>query len=73
MCRPAVAPAPSALSARQVQAMDLLVRGLRDREIGKALGISWRTAQKHVDTACAKLGGRTRPHAAVIYTRSRHA
>lgn len=69
VCRAAVAPAPRALSRRQAQAMDLLVQGKRDSEIARELGISHRTAQHHVDTACAKLGADTRPQAAVLFDR----
>ena len=47
--------------------MELLIVGKRDREIAEAIGISTRTAQKHVDSACNKMGALTRAQAAAIY------
>ena len=55
------------LTKREQEVMELLIVGKRDREIAEAIGISTRTAQKHVDSACNKMGALTRAQAAAIY------
>jgi len=57
------------LSPREKQVMDLLAQGKRDKDIAAVLGISPRTAQKHVGGACNKLGAQTRAEATAIYVR----
>ena len=47
--------------------MELLIQGKRDREIGVILGISVRTAQKHIESACNRLGALTRAQAAAMF------
>lgn len=65
----AAAPAPSAgaepsdaepLSAREVEVLRLLVRGLTNKQIGKALTISPRTVQHHSIHIYAKTGVKSR-------------
>lgn len=58
------------LTQRERQAMELLIQGKRDKEIAQSLEISPRTAQKHVDSACNKLGALTRSQAAAMYVRN---
>ena len=53
-----------ALTGREMQVLQLLRRGLKDREIAAALGISVRTAEKHVEHILRKLPARNRADAA---------
>jgi DNA-binding CsgD family transcriptional regulator len=47
---------PRGLSEREVEVVRLVAIGRSNREIGQLLGISPRTAQKHVMNVYAKLG-----------------
>jgi len=49
------APAPPALSPRELQVARLVARGLTNKEIARRLGISPRTAETHVEHILAKL------------------
>ena len=44
----------------------LLARGLQTKQIGRALGISAKTADRHVQNAYAKMGVSTRAAAALF-------
>ncbi|MEM6452100.1 MAG: LuxR C-terminal-related transcriptional regulator [Cyanobacteria bacterium P01_D01_bin.105] len=61
--REPVARAPSPLSEREQQVLELLARGLRDREIAEKLFISERTVKFHTKNTLAKLDVKTRTHA----------
>jgi DNA-binding NarL/FixJ family response regulator len=52
------------MSSREAEVLELVDRGLTDREIAEALGISPRTVGRHVGTILAKLGARNRREAA---------
>lgn len=52
------------LTPREAEAMGLLARGSSNADVAAALGISIRTAEKHVQNAFAKLGARSRSQAA---------
>jgi len=54
------------LSAREVEVLDRLQRGLSNQEIGKELFVSADTVKTHVSHLLQKLGARDRGHAAVI-------
>lgn len=56
------------LTDRQRQCLERAVLGQTSREIGKALGISSRTVDEHLATACGTLGVRTRVQAAAVIT-----
>ena len=63
------APSPSAalpdgLSAREVQILGLVARGLSNREIGEALKISEHTAANHIRSILRKTGCANRTEAA---------
>ena len=58
-------PAPG-LKPRQVAVLRLVARGLTDKEIGRALGLSPATAHYHVEEAKRALGVRTRAEAVAI-------
>jgi DNA-binding NarL/FixJ family response regulator len=57
------------LSAREVDVLRLIARGLENAEIAEALGISPRTAKNHVSKVLAKLGQPGRVQAAVYAVR----
>src|SRR5581483_3795616 len=48
------------LTSREQEVLRLLAEGMKDREIAAALGISVRTAEKHVENILRKLRARTR-------------
>ncbi len=60
-----VPPAPG-LKPRQVAVLRLVARGLTDKEIGRALGLSPATAHYHVEAAKRALGVRSRAEAVAI-------
>jgi two-component system, NarL family, response regulator LiaR len=58
------------LSARELEVLPLIVRGMGNSQIADALGISPRTAKNHVSSILAKLGLPSRVEAAVYAVRS---
>jgi DNA-binding CsgD family transcriptional regulator len=58
------APRREKVSPREADVLDLLCRGLTDRQIATRLGISPRTVDKHLEHAYVKLGVRCRVQAA---------
>jgi DNA-binding NarL/FixJ family response regulator len=60
---------PDALSERESTVLELLSRGLSDKEIGTALSISRFTASKHVSSILTKLQVASRTEAAVAAIR----
>jgi DNA-binding CsgD family transcriptional regulator/tetratricopeptide (TPR) repeat protein len=60
------APGPPALTDREQQVLALLADGLTNREIGKALFMSPKTASVHVTHILEKLGVQTRVQAAAV-------
>jgi DNA-binding NarL/FixJ family response regulator len=58
------------LSARELEVLPLIARGMGNSEIADALGISPRTAKNHVSSILAKLGLPSRVEAAVYAVRS---
>ena len=57
---------PAGLTEREAQVVALLARGLQTKQIGRALGISAKTADRHVQNAYAKIGVSTRAAAALF-------
>lgn len=56
-------PSPSAvLTARELECIRLLSQGLTAKEIGKALGVTGRTVERHLDAARHKLHATNRFH-----------
>ena len=51
---------PINLSRREREIIQLLARGMRDREIAKRLFISDRTVKFHINNAVTKLNAKTR-------------
>jgi DNA-binding CsgD family transcriptional regulator len=58
------APLPAGLSAREVQILGLVARGLSNREIGRTLFISEHTAANHIRSILRKTGCANRTEAA---------
>jgi DNA-binding NarL/FixJ family response regulator len=56
-------PAPPALTPRERAVLEQLARGLGNKQIGAALGISERTVKFHVSSVFAKLGAGNRTEA----------
>jgi HD-GYP domain-containing protein (c-di-GMP phosphodiesterase class II) len=57
---------PADLTEREAQVLVLLARGLQTKQVARALGISGKTADHHVQNAYAKIGVSTRAAAAVF-------
>jgi DNA-binding NarL/FixJ family response regulator len=56
---------PAGLTEREAEVLGLLARGLLTKEVARALGISAKTADRHVQNAYAKIGVSTRAGAAL--------
>lgn len=48
------------LSKRQIEVRDLLLKGLSNKEIAQAMGISVSTAKYHIKRAYQHIGAKTR-------------
>ena len=57
---------PAGLTEREAQVIGLLARGLQTKQIARRLGISAKTADRHVQNAYAKIGVSTRAAAALF-------
>lgn len=62
---PPVVRAAGSLTPRQRQVLDLVARGLSNKEIAKTLGLSPATIKTHVSQAIAIVGGTNRTDAAI--------
>ncbi len=58
---------PSPLTARQAEILELVGRGLSDKEVARATGLSVRTVQKHLEDTYRRLGVANRMSAVVQY------
>jgi DNA-binding NarL/FixJ family response regulator len=54
------------LTERQLQVIAFVARGLTNRQVGEALGISERTVRNHMRTILRKLDANDRTHAVVL-------
>ena len=57
---------PAGLTEREAQVIALLARGLQTKQVARQLGISPKTADRHVQNAYAKIGCSTRASAALF-------
>lgn len=57
---------PASLTAREVEVLRLLARGLSDRQIGERLSVAERTAHHHVEHIYSKLAVSTRAAATLL-------
>ncbi len=62
-------PRPAGLTEREAEVVALLATGLTTKQIARALGISAKTADRHVQNAYAKIGVSTRAAAAMFAMR----
>jgi HD-GYP domain-containing protein (c-di-GMP phosphodiesterase class II) len=60
---------PAGLSAREVQVVAMLAGGMQTKQIARAIGISVKTADRHVQNAYAKIGISTRAAATLFAMR----
>jgi HD-GYP domain-containing protein (c-di-GMP phosphodiesterase class II) len=57
---------PAGLTEREAQVVGLIARGLQTKQVARALGISTKTADRHLQNAYAKVGVSTRAAATVF-------
>ena len=57
---------PAGLTEREAQVVGLIARGLQTKEVASLLGISAKTADRHIQNAYGKLGVSSRAAAAVF-------
>jgi DNA-binding NarL/FixJ family response regulator len=57
---------PCGLTEREAEVIGLLARGLQTKQVARALGISVKTADSHIQHAYAKIGISTRASAALF-------
>lgn len=57
---------PAGLTEREVEVIGLLARGLQTKQVARALGISVKTADRHIQNAYGKIGISTRAAAALF-------
>jgi DNA-binding NarL/FixJ family response regulator len=60
------APAPGGLSAREVEVLLLVARGLTTKAIGHRLGIAPKTVGNHIESIYTKIGVSSRVEAAMF-------
>ncbi len=57
---------PAGLTEREAEVVGLLARGLQTKQVARALGISAKTADRHVQNAYGKIGVSTRAGATLF-------
>jgi HD-GYP domain-containing protein (c-di-GMP phosphodiesterase class II) len=57
---------PARLTEREAEVIGLLARGLQTKQVARALGISIKTADRHIQNAYGKIGVSTRAAAALF-------
>jgi DNA-binding NarL/FixJ family response regulator len=57
---------PAGLTEREAEVVGLLARGLQTKQIAQLLGISAKTADRHIQNAYGKIGVSTRAAAALF-------
>jgi HD-GYP domain-containing protein (c-di-GMP phosphodiesterase class II) len=57
---------PTGLTEREVEVISLLARGLQTKQVARALGISVKTADRHIQNAYGKIGISTRAAATLF-------
>jgi DNA-binding CsgD family transcriptional regulator len=63
---------PSGITAREREVLELVGKGLASGAIARRLGLARSTVDSHVRSAMAKLGARTRVHAAALIAASQN-
>jgi HD-GYP domain-containing protein (c-di-GMP phosphodiesterase class II) len=59
-------PGPAGLTPREIEVLTLIARGASTRQVGRALGITARTAGTHIERIYAKTGASTRSAATLF-------
>ncbi|MDQ3571305.1 MAG: LuxR C-terminal-related transcriptional regulator, partial [Actinomycetota bacterium] len=59
-------PRPAGLTEREIEVVALLARGLQTKQAAQTLGISVKTADRHIQNAYGKIGVSTRAAVAVF-------
>jgi DNA-binding NarL/FixJ family response regulator len=59
-------PFKPALTAREIEVLELIAEGLENREIGQRLFVSEETVKTHTRSILAKLHARSRAHATAL-------
>jgi DNA-binding NarL/FixJ family response regulator len=57
---------PARLTERETEVVGMLARGLQTKQVARALGISVKTADRHVQNAYRKIGVSTRAAATLV-------
>ena len=57
---------PAGLTEREAEVVAMLARGLQTKQVARALGISVKTADRHVQNAYGKIGVSTRAAATLF-------
>jgi HD-GYP domain-containing protein (c-di-GMP phosphodiesterase class II) len=57
---------PAGLTAREAEVVGVLARGLQTKQVARALGISVKTADRHIQNAYGKIGVSTRAAATLF-------
>jgi DNA-binding NarL/FixJ family response regulator len=57
---------PAGLTQREVEVIRMLARGLQTKQVARALGISAKTADRHIQNAYRKIGVSTRAAATLF-------
>ena len=57
---------PAALTPREAEVVGMLARGLQTKQVARTLGISPKTADRHVQNAYGKIGVSTRAAATLF-------
>ena len=57
---------PAGLTEREAEVVGLLARGLQTKQVARTLGISVKTADRHIQNAYGKIGVSTRAGAALF-------
>jgi DNA-binding NarL/FixJ family response regulator len=57
---------PAGLTERETEVLALLARGLQTKQVARSLGISVKTADRHVQNVYGKIGVSTRAGAALF-------
>ena len=57
---------PAGLTKREVEVVAMLARGLQTKQVARALGISIKTADRHIQNAYGKIGVSTRAAATLF-------
>jgi DNA-binding CsgD family transcriptional regulator len=63
-------PQPGGLTAREVEVLRLLARGMTNSEMAAALGISGKTVSRHVENIYTKIGASNRARASLFAVRN---